>query len=117
MYDFFDLIYKSWDRPIKEVKAYKVLENDNGYQIVVNALGISKDDIHVEVMQNTLHINGKTVDEDIDFTNTVRYQFNVSKIVDRLKRVDYTLKNGLLHVHLILEKETKKQIKVQYKDW
>lgn len=116
MYEFFDLIYKSWDRPIKEVKAYRVLETDDGYQIVVNALGIDKDDIKVEVLQNTLHINGKTIDEDIEFTNTVRYQFNVSKIVERLKRIQYTLKNGLLHVHLILEQKHKKEIKVEYKD-
>lgn len=116
MYEFFDLIYKSWDRPIKEVKAYKVLETEDGYQIVVNALGIDKKDIDVKVLQNTLHIDGRTVDEDIDFTNTVRYQFNISKIVERLKKVEYTLKNGLLHVHLILEQKHKKDIKVEYKD-
>lgn len=116
MYDFFDLIYKSWDRPIKEVKAYKVLETEEGYLVVINALGIDKEDIQVQVLQNTLHVNGKTVDEDIDFTNTVRYQFNVGKIVERLNKVEYTLKNGLLHVHLKLEQKKKKDIKVEYKD-
>lgn len=113
LHDF--LIYKSWDRPIKEVKAYKVIETEKGYQIIVNALGIDKDDIEVKLLQDTLHINGKTVNEQLEFTNTVRYQFNVARITKNIKKVEYSLKNGLLLIDLLLEFKEKREIKVEYK--
>ena len=114
--DFFDLVWKSWERPMKEVKAYKLMEIEDGYRIVLNALGIDKDDVKVELLQNSLHIIGETVDDDIDYTNKVKYQFNVSRIQKDIERIDYSLKNGLLIVNIRVETRKRKNIKIEYKD-
>jgi HSP20 family molecular chaperone IbpA len=114
--DFFDLVWKSWERPIKEVKAFRVLETHDGYQIVCNALGIDKEDIKVQLLNNSLHIEGETSDDEIEYTNKVKYQFNVSRIANDIEKIDYTLRNGLLIVNIITLKTKKKEIKVAYKD-
>lgn len=114
--DFFDLVWKSWERPMKEVSAYKVMEIEDGYRIVLNALGIDKDDVKVELLQNSLHIIGETVDDDMDYTNKVKYQFNVSRIQKDIEKIDYSLKNGLLIVNIRVETRKKKNIKIEYKD-
>ena len=117
LFDFSDLlIHKSWSRPVKEVKAYRVIESESGYKIIFNALGVDKEDIEVKLLQNNLYVRGKTEDDDIEFTNSVNYQLNVSNLTHKIEKIEYQLKNGLLVVHLILEQQKNKNITIQYKD-
>lgn len=111
----FDLIFSKWNRPIKEVNGYKILDTEKGKLIVVNALGISKKDLNVEIVKNTLIIEGKTEVKEIDFTNSVRFEFDISKVKDRLESIDYELKNGLVFVNLNIHIEPEKEIKISCK--
>lgn len=114
-YDFFDLVLKSWERPVREATGYKFIEVDDGYQIVLNALGIKEEDIEIKVDRETLSVHGKTENEAIHFTNSVNYKFSIARIKNELQEVKYELQDGLLIVHLITNNEPEKLIKVSKK--
>lgn len=114
-YDLFDLILKSWDRPMREASGYKIVPTEAGYQIILNTLGIKPGDIEVKVDKTALTIRGKTENEAIHFTNSVNYQFSIENIQAKLKEVSYEVADGLTIVELLLNKEVEKLIEVKRK--
>lgn len=114
-FDFFDLVLKSWERPVREATGYKFIEVDDGYQIVLNALGIKEADIEIKVDGDILSVYGKTENEAIHFTNSVNYKFSVARIKNDLQEVKYELQDGLLIVHLLTNKEPERLIKISKK--
>lgn len=113
--DLFDLVFKEWNRPVKEVKGYSAIKTDDGYVVVINALGISKDDLTIDMSGNHLIVKGETKIEEIDFTNRVSYQFDVGDLGGEVKTIEYSLKDGFLYVDIKLKKE-KPKVKIQYKE-
>lgn len=117
MTDLFDLVFKNWDRPMKEVKGYRTITTDYGYLIVANALGINKEDLNIEFTSEYLKVNGKTNIESIDFVNSVNYQFYVGrKLYEEVENIKYELKDGLLYVHIYRKPEIEKNILIEYKE-
>jgi len=116
MYDLFDLVFKRWERPVLEANGYKILNTDNGCLIVLNVLGISKEDLKLDVKNGFLSIEGKTEAKEIDFINSVNYKFNISQLKNKVESVDYELKNGLAYINLNYKKEKEKEIKIVYKE-
>lgn len=115
--DLFDLVFKTWDRPMKEVNGYRKISTDYGYLIVANALGINKDNLEIDLTRETLKIQGKTEIEDIDFTNSVNYQFYVgSKVYEEIDKIEYELKDGLAYISIYTKPAKKKDIKITYRD-
>lgn len=111
--DLFSLLLKSWDRPIRESSGYKMISNDNGYQLVLNTLGIKEEDLKINLDQTgVLSISGKTENKAVGFTNSVNYKFDVSKIKNDILKVEYEVADGLTVVGLILHKEEQKQIEI-----
>ena len=115
MYDLFDLVFKRWERPVLEANGYKILNTDNGCLIILNVLGIGRDDLKLEIKNGFLVIDGKTEVKEIDFINSVNYKFNVSQLRNKVDSVDYELKNGLAYISLNYKKEKEKEIKINYK--
>jgi HSP20 family molecular chaperone IbpA len=113
--DLFDLVFKEWSRPVKEVKGYNVIKSDKGYVVVINALGISKEDLSIDLSGKYLSVKGETKIEEIDFTNKVSYQFYVGDLDGEIDTVEYRLNDGFLYVDIKL-KQTKNKVKIVYKD-
>lgn len=111
--DLFDLIYKSWARPVKEVTGTKVIKTDEGYKVVVNVLGISKDDLSINLDERYINIKGETKIEEIEFTNKVNYQLYVGDI--NIDKITYTLKDGFAYINVRV-KNSNKKIKIQYEE-
>lgn len=113
MSDFlFDEILKSWHRPVRESSGYSIVRTDEGHDIIINVLGIGEKDIEIKTSRKTLSVKGETKNDKINFTNTVNYQFDISRIYSQIEKVEYQMENGLLIISLILQKEKEKDIKI-----
>ena len=110
--DLFDLVLKNWNRPVKEAKGYSILTVDNGYQIVMNVLGIKEKDLSIKVDKGVLSVQGKTENELIHFTNSVNYQFNIDTIKNDIVEIKYDVADGLMILNLILKQPKEKDIKI-----
>lgn len=116
-FDVFDILFKNWDRPVKEVSGYRWLDTDNGKVLILNALGISKENLKVELAQQTLSVNGKTELKEFDITNSVNYKFNIQRsFVERLKEIKYEVKDGLVFIEFAIKPDKKNNIKISYKE-
>jgi HSP20 family molecular chaperone IbpA len=114
--DLFNLVWKNWDRPMKEVSGYQKIATDYGYLIVANALGISKDDLKVELTREELLVTGKTTIEDIDFTNSVNYRFIVGrKLYEEIEHIEYEMVDGLAYIRIYTKPEVERKVKITYK--
>ena len=107
----FDLIQGTWQRPMKEVNGYKVIKTSEGYKVVVNVLGISKDDLDISLDVKYLNIKGATKIEEIDFINKVNYQIYIGDFT--IDNITYTLKDGFAYINIKVKNENKK-VKIQY---
>lgn len=110
--DMFNVVLKSFNRPLKEINGYKVIEKDFGLCVIVNALGVDKDDLKVEVVKNILKIYGKTEVKEIDFTNSINLSLDINKIKSQLENIEYEFKSGLVYINLYLKQEEQKEIKI-----
>lgn len=110
--DFFDLILKNWNRPVKESKGYTITGTEKGYQIVMNVLGIKEQDLTIKVEKGVLSVQGKTENPLINFTNSVNYQFNIDSIKNDLVEVKYDVADGLMILNLVLKQPKEKDIKI-----
>jgi HSP20 family molecular chaperone IbpA len=114
-FDLFDLVLKNWTRPVYEATGYKVIPVENGYQIVLNVLGIKEKDIAIKVDRGVLSVSGKTENELIKFTNSVNYKFNIEKFKNDLDEVKYEVQDGLMIVTLILKEPKENKVKITRK--
>lgn len=115
-FNYFDELFKSWNRPVKESKGWQLTQTDYGYLIVANALGIDKENIKLELNKSTLTLSGKTEVKEIEFTNSVNYSWDISKIVVEIENIEYEVKDGLVYILLYMQKDKKPQIKIEYKE-
>lgn len=107
-----DEFFKGWNRPVMEVKGWKSIPTDNGYVIIANTLGIEKKDIKINLDGKTLTLEGKTEVKEIDFTNTVKYRWDLSNLITRIENIEYEVKNGLVYID-IFTSEKQKQIAIK----
>lgn len=108
----FDEIFKSWNRPVREVKGYEIRRAEYGYLIIVNTLGIGEEDIEIGVENKILSLKGKTNNEKIMFENSVQYSWTLENLKERVKEVRHESKNGLTLLHIHTEIEDVPAIKV-----
>lgn len=114
--DLFNVVFKSFDRPLKEVNGYKVIQKDYGYCLIINALGVDKNDLKIEVNRDTLRVSGKTEIKEIEFTNSINLVLDISQIKDKIEKVKYTMKDGLVYISLHLKQEKEKKIDIEYEE-
>lgn len=102
-----------------------ILENESGYSISAELPGVTKDDIDIDLNDNTLSIKGERKAETRDEKESyIRVEssygkfersFHVSEDIDR-NSVNASFKDGVLRVDLKKKEEAKpKQIKVEVK--
>jgi HSP20 family molecular chaperone IbpA len=114
-YDLFDLVLKNWTRPVYEATGYKIIPVEDGYQIVLNVLGIKEKDIAIKVDRGVLSVSGKTENELIKFTNSVNYKFNIDNIKNDLEEIKYEVQDGLMIVNLVIAKSKESKVKITRK--
>lgn len=109
---FFEEIFKGWKRPVIEANGYKFIKNDKGYMLIANTLGISKSDLTLELKKKIFTLKGETKNQEIDFTNKVNYQLDLSKIDEDIEEIEYTVENGLTIVQFKVSSEPEKHIPI-----
>lgn len=105
--------YYFFNRPVKDMSPYKIVEKDDKATIVLNTLGISPEDIEIEVVgedgkpySQYLKVSGKTKDELSDKEYNINMKFSIRKAV---KAIDWESRNGLTYLHVkFLEPEKPK---------
>ena len=114
---FNDVIRDSgwFSRPFKEVTSYefKTLENGNGC-LLVNALGINKNDIEVIVEasdspnKQVLKVSGKSelFDE--------KFQINLAFTIRPVNKIIQKLANGILYIELVWNKPVSPDIEYSW---
>lgn len=109
----FDSIFKSWNRPLTESNGYKIKDTEKGQLIIINVVGIDKDELTVIIEGSTLKVKGKTRLKEIDFVTETNFSIPIR--VHNLKNIEYELKNGYLYVYLNAKEDSKTNIKISYK--
>lgn len=102
IFDFSDLFNKAWSqfkRPVLDQKPFMVKEVDKGYVIVVNTLGIDKNDLHVTLQPErgkfpVLKIVGETNLDKIGVKNQINLGITL-KIDEDISELSYKCENGL----------------------
>lgn len=113
---FFDNMWNNFSRPVKDMQPFSVYQNeDKGYILVVNTLGINKEDLTVNLenekgsLYPILKIKGETTIEKINFSNKVNLGIQL-KIKDKVEAIDYTVNNGLTIIYLKIKKPEKETL-------
>jgi len=115
----FKLSFSNFNRPVKDMQPYKLIRTENGYILILNTLGISKNDLSVKIANEKgdpyphLRVTGKTVMEKFKLENNV--DLAIRLIIDeQIDDVVYEVKDGLTVVYLKLKKK-EPEIKIEAK--
>ncbi|MCL3781517.1 Hsp20/alpha crystallin family protein [Prolixibacteraceae bacterium JC049] len=120
-----DRVFNSWmndfawdDKCVAQTApAAKVVENEEGFEILMAVPGLTKSDISIQVEKNILNISGK--DEEgvnADFVSKAfKRSYRLGENID-LKKVDAKLENGILKITLVKkEKEAPVSVEIDVK--
>ena len=102
-----------------------IAENEDGYLLTAELPGVNKEDIDIDLKDNTLTLKGeKKAEKKEEKENYIRVErsygkfkrsFYVSDDID-VSKVDANFKDGVLKIKLVKKEEAKpKQIKVEVK--
>jgi HSP20 family molecular chaperone IbpA len=124
--DFFDefenlfkMTFNTFNRPVKDMQPYRFLKKENGYIFVINTLGISKEDLSVQINTEKgdpyryLHIKGETKLEKFNFENRVELAIRLITN-EEIENVAYEVKDGLTIVYLKTKKNPEDTFKAKY---
>ena len=102
-----------------------IAENEDGYVITAELPGVSKDDIDIDLKDNTLTLKGeKKVESKEEKENYIRVESSYGKFQRRfylsddvdISKADANFKDGVLRIDLKKKEEAKpKQVKVEVK--
>lgn len=105
-----------FNRPVKDMTPYKIVRNEDKTILILNTLGISPDDIEVEVTPGDslytsqyLHVSGKTKDELSDKEYNINMKFTMKKPV---KKIEWESRNGLTYLSLIFVEPEKPSVSI-----
>jgi hypothetical protein len=108
--NFITLSDYSFRRPFYERTGYSVVEKDGGLVVILNALGVTKDDIKVDVKPATggdsiISITGKSHDEDFDCDFEIDTRYLVSR---PLASLEWDTIDGFVKIWLKFEEPVSK---------
>lgn len=118
MFDFdFDKAFYTFTRSTKDMMPYEIIKGEGKRTIVHNVVGLSKDDIKVEIIKENktdyLNIFGEKKNEITNKMYSVSSRFWIDS--DEIKSIDWYVKDGLLYVEVLLKESEKLNIPVSYK--
>lgn len=111
---FYDLqkIFGDFSRPFKEVDCAKLYKKEKGYILVINALGIGKDNIKVDISYDTEETGNKLPIISVSGSQTNKYSgkdYTLSyraaiNIAEQIKQVNYDCEDGICTIFIEVEK-------------
>jgi HSP20 family molecular chaperone IbpA len=110
--NLFKQVFSNFNRPVKDMQPYKVVRKDGGIIFVLNTLGISRDDLTIEIANKKgdpyryLNVKGTTEMEKIDFSNKVDFSIRLL-FDDEIKKLAYEVKDGLTIIYMKFEEPKK----------
>jgi HSP20 family molecular chaperone IbpA len=117
--NLFKMTFSTFNRPVKDMQPYRYIKKENGYILVINTLGISKEDIKVQITTEKgdpyryLHIKGATKLDKFDFENRVDLVIRLY-MVEEVEEFAYEVKDGLTVVYLKTKKNPEESFQAKY---
>jgi len=101
-------------RPMLEREGYFTIEKDGKILVLLNVLGVAKDDISVDVKNTSenkelIVINGTTKNEDFDKEFSINMSFLVGKPMETL---EWDMENGFMTMTLTFKEPVKPSVKI-----
>lgn len=122
--DFLADFLRLFDEPInlsfntagtKDMHPVNWKKTENGYRAICRTVGISKEDLKVDFVENTIRVSGKTKYNDEEYS--INYSIPISReIVKNIEKINYKTENGLTYINLIVKKEIKPTISIEKLD-
>ena len=117
MYSMLDFLNNDYffNRPVKDMTPYKVVDRDDKTILILNTLGISADDIEVEVVPGNeystqqLHVSGKTKDELSEKEYNINMKFTLKKPI---KKIEWESRDGLTYLNLMFVEPEKPSVSI-----
>lgn len=120
MIDYLDFLFDNYffNRPVKDMTPYKIVEKDDEMVIILNTLGVNPDDIEVTADNGDtdyplyLKICGKTMNKVTEKEHSISMKFAVAKSI---KDVEWESKDGLTYLHVKFVEPEKPKISINRK--
>lgn len=116
MFEFFSPLDRyAFHRPMLERIGYYEMEKNGKLYLLVNALGISQDDVNVDVQPSEVHnrqvikISGETYNQLFDKKFSIRLTFNVYK---PMKKINKLVENGFLTLEIEFDEPVKPSVEI-----
>lgn len=114
----FDKPLYRFTRETKDCYPYRFVEKDGKYILVINALGIKKEDINIDVSASSdqtgqmLIIKGNTHNDILDTDYNIYMCFNTQR---ELESIDWDVQDGLLKLDLAFKEPEKPKVNITRK--
>lgn len=110
----FDDDFYFFRRPMLERKGWYSTEKDGKLVLLLNVLGVSKEDISIEVNsapnnKQYLNVSGSTKNEFFDKDFSVKMQFLIE---EPMKDISWDVKNGFLTVEITFQEPVKPSVNI-----
>ena len=103
---FFDKEFAKVNRMIRDSHPYQIVNGEGKDTIVVNALGVSEDDIKITLKPSKyddrttyLYIEGEPDNKITGTKYSIENRFTINKL--KVKEIKYSAKDGLLYIDVI----------------
>lgn len=103
---FFDKEFAKVNRMIRDSHPYQIVNGEGKDTIVINALGVSEDDIKITLKPSKyddrttyLYIEGETDNKITGTKYSIENRFTINKL--KVKEIKYSAKDGLLYIDVI----------------
>ena len=101
-------------RAFPEVQRYKTYSLKDGTSVLlVNTVGVNKDDLKVELTNDELSIKGATENKELNEKNSVNYTFDIARTKD-IEKMKWCNRDGYTYVYFYYKKPA--TMKISYKD-
>ena len=117
---FFDKEFAKVNRMIRDSHPYQIIKQEDKDTIVINALGVSEDDVKIQIKPSKyddrttyLYIEGETDNEITGTKYSISNRFTINKL--KVQEIKYFAKDGLLYIDVLYKEEPSIEIPISKK--